>query len=114
MHFIKGVAKWATIWTVLLTGSVVFSSIRDGEPTPLFGTLVFAVLCWAAMAALVTIFRFHRFLDTIGSSLGRQVVRSPGRSAEDAVRQAAGDAVVAAGFKPRPPTASVPPPLPRT
>jgi hypothetical protein len=109
MHFIKGVAKWATIWTVLITGCVVVSNVKEGRPTPIFGTLFVAAVCWFVMAALVTFFRLKMVLHTYGEAAGRRLVRGATES-DKAVTERA---LIAGGFKSAPLPQSLPPALPR-
>lgn len=45
MHFIKGVAKWATIWTVVIVALMLYSVASDGKRVTFGDAILFSVVC---------------------------------------------------------------------
>jgi len=110
MHFLKGVAKWATIWTVVIVALMLYSVASDGKRVTFGDAILFSVVCWPVMAGFVTFVRLKMVVQTYGEAAGRRLVRGATESDEDVKQRA----LIAGGFKPAPARPDPPPALPRS
>ena len=70
MGFLKSVAKWASIWTVVAVVFLVIQDLRDGKAIDLAQVIGGTVVIWLVMAALVTLSKVRRAARRVGSDLG--------------------------------------------
>jgi hypothetical protein len=98
MDFIKRVAIWASIWTVLIVGFLLVQDLRAGKGVDATGILLVTVVVWIVMAGLVTFSKIMSAARGVGRNLGRAVVQKPKQEAGAAVGAAVGDALQKAGI----------------